>query len=97
MDTMTRTSECNATQMLLLAFELGERTWKIGFSVGSSGTSACGRCPRARSPLVTLDKRRRIVSSSVRCPGVDVAVAAQLGSDENLEWRAHELQEEAAW
>jgi transposase len=36
MDTMTRTSESNAPQVLLLAFELGERTWKIGFSVGAA-------------------------------------------------------------
>jgi transposase len=35
MATMTRRSESNAPQALLLAFELGERTWKIGFRVGA--------------------------------------------------------------
>jgi len=35
METMTRTSESSASQVLLLAFELGERTWKVGFSVGA--------------------------------------------------------------
>ena len=42
MDSMTRTSESSATPVLLLAFELGERTWKLGFSVGA------GQRPRVR-------------------------------------------------
>jgi transposase len=43
MQTMTRSSECNAAAgRLLLAFELGERTWKLGFTVG------LGQRPRIR-------------------------------------------------
>ena len=43
MTTMTRTSESTATPAcLLLAFELSERTWKLGFTVGR------GQRPRVR-------------------------------------------------
>lgn len=44
MQTMTRSQEFNAAAApaLLLAFELGERTWKLGFSVG------LGQRPRVR-------------------------------------------------
>ena len=42
--TMTRTEECSATTpCLLLAFELGERSWKLGFTIG------LGQRPRIRS------------------------------------------------
>src|SRR4051812_23262926 len=34
MMTMTRTIESTAAPILLVAFELSERTWKLGFSVG---------------------------------------------------------------
>ena len=43
MVTMTRDRECNApTACLLLAFELGQRSWKLGFSTG------IGQRPRVR-------------------------------------------------
>jgi transposase len=43
MSTMTRDRECNAaTGCLLLAFELGQRSWKLGFSAG------IGQRPRVR-------------------------------------------------
>ena len=44
MQTMTRSGEFSAAAVssLLLAFELGERTWKLGFSVG------LGQRPRIR-------------------------------------------------
>jgi hypothetical protein len=43
MVTMTRDRECNApTVCLLLAFELGQRSWKLGFSAG------IGQRPRVR-------------------------------------------------
>jgi transposase len=43
METMTREAEFSATTpSLLLAFELGERTWKLGFTVGM------GQRPRVR-------------------------------------------------
>ena len=43
MVTMTRDRECNApTACLLLAFELGQRSWKLGFSAG------IGQRPRVR-------------------------------------------------
>ena len=43
MVTMTRDRECNApTACLLLAFELGQRSWKLGFSAGM------GQRPRVR-------------------------------------------------
>jgi transposase len=44
MKSMTRTGESTApTSCLLLAFELGERTWKLGFTIGM------GQRPRMRS------------------------------------------------
>jgi transposase len=43
MMTMTRDGECSAaTACLLLAFELGQRSWKLGFSAG------IGQRPRVR-------------------------------------------------
>ena len=52
MTTMTRTEESTATTVsLLLAFELGERTWKLGFTVGM------GQRPRIRQvPAGALDR-----------------------------------------
>lgn len=52
MTTMTRTEESTATTAgLLMAFELGERTWKLGFTVG------LGQRPRVRSvPAGALDR-----------------------------------------
>jgi transposase len=49
---MTRHEESTApTSCLLLAFELGERTWKLGFTVGM------GQRPRIRSvPAGALDR-----------------------------------------
>jgi hypothetical protein len=41
--TMTRSTECSAvTVHLLVAFELGQRWWKVGFTTG------LGRRPRTR-------------------------------------------------
>jgi hypothetical protein len=46
MPTMTRTSESTApTPCLLLAFELGRRTWKLGFSVGLGQRPRCRQIP----------------------------------------------------
>ena len=43
MTTMTRSTECTVTPAcLLLAFELSERTWKLGFTIGR------GQRPRGR-------------------------------------------------
>ena len=43
MATMTRERECSApTTCLLMAFELGQRSWKLGFSTG------IGQRPRGR-------------------------------------------------
>jgi transposase len=52
MTTMTRPEESTApTSCLLLAFELGERTWKLGFTVG------VGQRPRMRQiPAGVLDR-----------------------------------------
>lgn len=52
MRTMTRIAESTApTSTLLFAFELGERTWKLGFTVGM------GQRPRIRSvPAGALDR-----------------------------------------
>jgi hypothetical protein len=51
----TRTYESPTPTPLLLAFELGERSWKLGFSVGPGPTSpsasnarGCGRSPVER-------------------------------------------------
>jgi transposase len=51
MTTMTRTDECTAAPAcLMLAFELSERTWKLGFTVGR------GQRPRFRQvPAGALD------------------------------------------
>ena len=46
MPTMTRTSESTApTPCVLLAFELGRRTWKLGFSVGPGQRPRCRQIP----------------------------------------------------
>src|SRR3989442_9974648 len=46
MTTMTRTSESTApTPCVLLAFELGRRTWKLGFSVGPGQRPRCRQIP----------------------------------------------------
>jgi transposase len=52
MTTMTRIEESTATTVsLLLAFELGERTWKLGFTIGM------GQRPRTRQvPAGALDR-----------------------------------------
>ena len=44
--TMTRTNECSAqSPCLLLAFELGRRTWKLGFTVGMGQRPRCRQIP----------------------------------------------------
>ena len=44
--TMTRTNECSAqSPCLLLAFELGRRTWKVGFTVGMGQRPRCRQIP----------------------------------------------------
>jgi transposase len=51
MTTMTRTQESTALPRLLLAFELGQRTWKLGFTVG------LGQRPRVREiPAGAVDR-----------------------------------------
>ena len=51
MMTMTRTDECTASIVLLLAFEVGEKTWKLGFTTGM------GQRPRLREiPAGALDR-----------------------------------------
>lgn len=51
MTTMTRISESTALPRLLLAFELGRRTWKLGFTVG------LGQRPRLRQiPAGAVDR-----------------------------------------
>jgi len=65
MTTMTRTDESTAaapTINLLLAFELGERTWKLGFTTG------LGQRPRIRQvPAGAVDQvREEIARAKVR-------------------------------
>jgi transposase len=71
MITMTRTSESTApTGGLLLAFELGQRSWKLGFTVGM------GQCPRIRqipagavSALVTeIERAKKRLGLSADAP-----------------------------
>ena len=52
METMTRSTESTAAPAcLLLAFELSERTWKLGFTIGQ------GQRPRVRSiPAGAVDR-----------------------------------------
>jgi len=50
MITMTRPAETVApTGSLLLAFELGQRSWKLGFTVGMGSVRAFDRFRRAPS------------------------------------------------
>src|SRR5919112_305141 len=55
METMTRTSEFSATQMLLLAFELGEHTWKVGFSVGADQRMRVRQMPAGALAVLTTE------------------------------------------
>ena len=55
MVTMTRDRECNApTACLLLAFELGQRSWKLRFSAG------IGQRPRVRQIPAGAVSRTRL-------------------------------------
>ena len=60
MRTMTRTAESTAALSgLLLAFELGERTWKLGFTIGM------GQRPRIRQiPAGALDRVWREIAEA---------------------------------
>ena len=63
MRTMTRTAESTAALSgLLLAFELGERTWKLAFTIG------IGQRPRIRQiPAGALDRVwRKIAEAKAR-------------------------------
>jgi len=66
MMTMTRTQECSAPTIptavtLLLAFELGERRWKLGFTTGG------GQRPRMRSvPAGAIDRVAAEIASAQR-------------------------------
>ena len=55
MDTMTRTSESSATPVLLLAFELGERTWKVGFSAGAEPRVRVRQMPAGAVAVLTTE------------------------------------------
>jgi len=56
MMTMTRSNESSAAPALLVAFELSERTWKLGFTIGS------GARPRFRQIAAgALDRLREEV------------------------------------
>jgi transposase len=59
MTTMTRTSESTApTPCLLLAFELGRRTWKLGFSVGLGQRPRCRQIPAGAVRLLAQEISR---------------------------------------
>ena len=59
MTTMTRTSESTApTPCLLLAFELGRRTWKLGFSVGLGQRPRCRQIPAGAVSLLAQEISR---------------------------------------
>jgi transposase len=55
METMTRPSEFSATQMLLLAFEVGERTWTVGFSVGADPRIRVRQMPAGALAVLTTE------------------------------------------
>src|SRR5207244_13324902 len=62
MPTMTRTSESTApTPSLLLAFELGRRTWKLGFSVGLGQRPRCRQIPAGAVRVLAQEVSRRMV------------------------------------
>ena len=65
---MTRIPESNRpSDCLLLAFELGQRAWKLGFAVGMGQRHACARSQRARSvPSRTRSLARSVGSACQR-------------------------------
>jgi len=81
MRTMTRTAESTAAMSdLLLAFELGERTWKLGFTIGM------GQRPRIRQiPAGALDRVwREIAEAKARfkvAPDTPVISCYEAGRD----------------
>jgi len=83
MTTMTRNDESTApvpTITLLVAFELGERTWKLGFTTG------LGQRPRIRSvPAGAVDQvREEIARAKTRlklAPATAVVSCYEAGRD----------------
>ena len=70
MKTMTRTDQSTASKSdhpvtLLLAFELGDRTWKLGFTALVHGYCALARNRRALA-IVTGEGARDPARSSAR-------------------------------
>ncbi len=71
MSTMTRTSDSTApTGGLLLAFELGQRTWKLGFTVGMGQRPRIRQIPAgAVSALVTeIERAKKRLGLSADAP-----------------------------
>jgi hypothetical protein len=71
MRTMTRTEEPAAgvnsiAPTLLLALELGTRTWKLGFTIGLASGHACGRFLPVRPPGCSTKSRAPKSASSCR-------------------------------
>jgi transposase len=63
MQTMTRSTECSAAPVhLLMAFELGQQWWKVGFTTG----------------LGSRPRRRRIAAGDVRTLRTEIARAKGL-------------------
>jgi transposase len=71
MSTMTRTSESTTpTGGLLLAFELGQRSWKLGFTVGMGQRPRIRQIPAgAVSALVTeIERAKKRLGLSTDAP-----------------------------
>lgn len=83
MTTMTRTSESTAASVLLLAFEIGEKSWKLGFSTG------LGQRPRLREiPAGALDRLPEEIARAkvrFRVPA-DAAVISCYEAGRNGHW-----------
>ena len=74
MMTLTRTEESTAvatsvTPTLLLAFELGERTWKLGFTMGLGQQPRIRQIPACGSRIANSRADSRIGQRCV-APGV---------------------------
>ncbi len=66
MTTTTCTHESTApsatTITVLLAFELGERRWKLGFTTGLGSVRGCDRC--RPEPSIKYSRRLRVRSGA---------------------------------
>src|ERR687898_1264878 len=59
MNTMTRTSDSTApTGGLLLAFELGQRSWKLGFTVGMGQRPRIRQIPAGAAGVLAMEIER---------------------------------------